>query len=1073
MNIFDKIINIKDFDKIGLLNMNVEFFALYLKKLKQEQDKAILVVTSNLYEANKIYNSLINYDDCLIYQTDDVITNEAVAASPELKLERLNVLKTLSLNNKKIVITDINGYLKILPNITNFEKKILKLKKNQEINQEKLIEDLFDNGYEKETIVTQPGEIGLRGFVLDIFPNDRANPIRLEFFGDTIESIREFDIDTQKSVKELESIEIYPNNEEHDQETSSLYDYLKNPIVIYKDYEAIKVAYERLVQDIFEFSKDKNKKYIYELNEIKTAEEIYYFELDNEISNLKLKKVYDYKVKNIPKQNEDIDKINLYLKNKLKDEKTIIICLNHSNIKAFLEALTVSYVLTNESDIKENMVNIISKNMTMGFEINNYVFISEYELFNRQNEVKRLKANFKFATRIKDVSKLEVGDYVVHNAHGIGVYNGIKTLETNNYSNDYLEILYAKGDKLYIPASKIELISKYCGKEGNVPNINSLNSVSWAKTKQHVKEKIRYEAERLLKVQAERNSKEGYAFSKDTPMQEMFEKEFIYEMTRDQLLVTNTIKKEMESKQPMDHILCGDVGYGKTEVAFRCIFKAICDSKQVLYLCPTTLLSKQQYESAKDRFRNFPVRIELLNRFTAPKQVKKILEDLSLGKIDLLIGTHRLLSKDVLPKDLGLLIVDEEQRFGVAHKEKIKEFKSNIDVLTLTATPIPRTLQMAMLGLRSLSLIETPPKNRHSVQTYVMPEEQKIVRDIIYKEISRKGQVFILYNKVNDIEEKANEIKKLAPDANIIWAHGQIPKTELEDRMNAFIEEKYNCLVCTTIIETGIDIPNANSLIIFDADKFGLSQLYQIRGRVGRSDRIAYAYLMYNKGKQLNEVAVKRLKVIKEFTELGSGFSIASRDLSIRGAGDILGAEQAGFIDAVGIDLYMKLLENEIKKLKGLPVENDEEDETEKEIIKISNHIKDKYVKDIDLKIEIHKLINGISTQTNLDKVKSELEDRFGKIDEDMLVYMNEELFKRLIKKQGVEQVNDNNLFIELIFNKEISNNINYQDLFVKSIKISNNFKFEYKNNKLYLKIMKKDLEQHPLIYLNKLLQEM
>ena len=426
-------------------------------------------------------------------------------------------------------------------------------------------------------------------------------------------------------------------------------------------------------------------------------------------------------------------------------------------------------------------------------------------------------------------------------------------------------------------------------------------------------------------MQAERKMKKGFAFSKDTPLQELFESEFKYDMTKDQLITTENIKKDMESEVPMDHILCGDVGYGKTEVAFRCMFKAVQDSKQVMYLCPTTLLSKQQYESCKERFASFPVNIALLNRFTKDKEKNEILKDFKDGKIDILFGTHRILSKDVIPHDLGLLVVDEEQRFGVSHKEKIKEMKSNVDVLTLTATPIPRTLQMAILGIKNLSLIETPPQNRKSVQTYVIHEDKNIVRDIIYKEISRDGQVFVLYNKVMDIELKALEIKKLVPDAKVIFAHGKMSKQELEDRMTSFINGEYNVLVCTTIIETGIDIPRANSLIIYDADRFGLSQLYQIRGRVGRSDRTSYAYLLYDKHKQLNEIAVKRLKVIKEFTELGSGFRIASRDLSIRGAGDILGAEQAGFINAVGIDLYMKLLEDEIIKLQGIEVKDDDE----------------------------------------------------------------------------------------------------------------------------------------------------
>ena len=706
-----------------------------------------------------------------------------------------------------------------------------------------------------------------------------------------------------------------------------------------------------------------------------------------------------------------------------------------------------------------------------GFILDNYIFISEYELYNKKKETKRRKFNFNFATRIKDLNKLEIGDYVVHDSHGIGVYNGIKTLSKNNMLQDYIEVLYADNDKLYIPASKIELISKYTGKEGYAPKINSLNSVAWEKTKQRVKEKIRYEASRLLKVQAERSLKKGFPFSKDSEMQTLFENEFIYELTQDQIKAINEIKKDMESDLPMDRILCGDVGYGKTEVAFRAAFKAIYDSKQVLYLCPTTLLSKQQYESALERFKNYPVKIGLLNRFTSKKEEIKILKELEEGNIDFVIGTHRLLSDDIKPKDLGLLIIDEEQRFGVAHKEKLKEFKSNIDILTLTATPIPRTMQMAMVGLRNLSLIETPPKNRHAVLTYVLEENNKIIKDIIYKEMSREGQVFILYNKVETIERKVKELQLLVPDARIIYAHGKLPKNELEDIMNKFINKEYDCLVCTTIIETGIDIPNANSLIIYDASNFGLSQLYQIRGRVGRSERTAYAYLMYNKNKTLTETAIKRLKVIKEFTELGSGFNIAARDLSIRGAGDILGAEQAGFIDAVGIELYMKMLNNEIKILKGEKIEEEKIKQTP--LIEVNNHIDNNYVSEEELKLTIHKMINNITNIDSYNDIKKELEDRFGRLDNNMIIYMNEELFESYLRNLEGKILINNDLFIEIVFSKEISEKIDYEDLIVTSLNISKDIIFSYKDNKLHIKLKKYNKDKSYIITLNNLLEKM
>lgn len=1065
MNIFDNIIKTYNENNIGLKGMNLGFFSLYLNKLLNSQNKGIIVVTPTIYEANKLYQNFNDTKDVFLYETDDVLASLATSKSPELKVEKLNLLKETLKNNKKIVITDINGYLKKLPSIENFKSNIINIKVGTDINLKKLVDNLYEIGYEKETLVTKPGEIGVRGFILDIFPLNEENPIRIEFFGDTVESIRYFDPESQKSLKNIDNIEIY-SIQNTNNDTSSLYEYLKDPLVIFKDYSQIKISYERIINDIFELDIENP---LYDINEIHEKYVNYYFDLDDDTSLVK--KVVSFNVKSIERFNSNIELINKYLKENLELNKKIVICLSTINVNNFIKILNVPYLLTDIFNIKENSVNIVKYDLKEGFSLDNYIFISEYELYNKKKETKRRKFNFNFATRIKDLNKLEIGDYVVHDSHGIGVYNGIKTLSKNNMLQDYIEVLYADNDKLYIPASKIELISKYTGKEGYAPKINSLNSTAWEKTKQKVKEKIRYEASRLLKVQAERSLKKGFPFSKDSEMQTLFESEFIYDLTPDQIRAISEIKKDMESDVPMDRILCGDVGYGKTEVAFRAAFKAINDSKQVLYLCPTTLLSKQQYENAVERFKNYPVKIGILNRFTPKKREEQILKDLENGNIDFVIGTHRLLSNDIKPKDLGLLIVDEEQRFGVAHKEKLKEFKSNIDILTLTATPIPRTMQMAMVGLRNLSLIETPPKNRHAVLTYVLEENNKIVKDIIYKEMSRDGQVFILYNKVETIENKVKELQKLVPDARIVYAHGRLPKNELEDIMNRFVNKEYDCLVCTTIIETGIDIPNANSLIIYDASNFGLSQLYQIRGRVGRSERTAYAYLMYNKNKTLTENAIKRLKVIKEFTELGSGFNIAARDLSIRGAGDILGAEQAGFIDAVGIELYMKMLNNEIKILKGEKVE--EVQEKTIPLIEVNNHIDNSYVTEEELKLTIHKMINNITNITSYNDVKKELEDRFGKLDNNMIIYMNEELFESYLRKLEGKIFINNDLFIEIVFSKEISEKLNYEDLIVTSLNISKDIIFSYKDNKLHIKLKKHNKDKSYILTLNKLLEKM
>ena len=1065
MNIFSNIIKTYNENNIGLKGMNLGFFSLYLNKLLKETDNGIIVVTPTIYEANKLYQNFSDTKDVFLYETDDVLTSLATSKSPELKVEKLNILKESLNNNKKIIITDINGYLKKLPSINDFKNNIIKLKIGTDINLKNIVDNLYEIGYEKETLVTKPGEFGVRGFILDIFPLNEENPIRIEFFGDTIESIRYFEVESQKSLENIDEIEIYSISKTSEK-YSSLYEYLNNPLVIFKDYSQIKISYERIMNDIFELNIENP---LYDINDIDEKKINYYFDLDDDTSLAK--KVVNFNIKNVERFNSNIEIINKYLEESLKFNKTVIICLSTINVNNFIEILNIPYLLTDIVNIKENNINIVKYDLKEGFILDNYIFISEYELYNKKKETKRRKFNFNFATRIKDLNKLEIGDYVVHDSHGIGVYNGIKTLSKNNMLQDYIEVLYADNDKLYIPASKIELISKYTGKEGYAPKINSLNSVAWEKTKQRVKEKIRYEASRLLKVQAERSLKKGFSFSKDSEMQTLFENEFIYELTQDQIKAINEIKKDMESDLPMDRILCGDVGYGKTEVAFRAAFKAIYDSKQVLYLCPTTLLSKQQYESALERFKNYPVKIGLLNRFTSKKEEIKILKELEEGNIDFVIGTHRLLSDDIKPKDLGLLIIDEEQRFGVAHKEKLKEFKSNIDILTLTATPIPRTMQMAMVGLRNLSLIETPPKNRHAVLTYVLEENNKIIKDIIYKEMSREGQVFILYNKVETIERKVKELQLLVPDARIIYAHGKLPKNELEDIMNKFINKEYDCLVCTTIIETGIDIPNANSLIIYDASNFGLSQLYQIRGRVGRSERTAYAYLMYNKNKTLTETAIKRLKVIKEFTELGSGFNIAARDLSIRGAGDILGAEQAGFIDAVGIELYMKMLNNEIKILKGEKIEEEKIKQTP--LIEVNNHIDNNYVSEEELKLTIHKMINNITNIDSYNDVKKELEDRFGRLDNNMIIYMNEELFESYLRNLEGKILINNDLFIEIVFSKEISEKINYEDLIVTSLNISKDIIFSYKDNKLHIKLKKYNKDKSYIITLNNLLEKM
>jgi len=1094
-NFFDNLVEIIKEKNICLTGMTDEFFCVYLSKLFKEEKRNILLVTSTLYEANKLVNSLNNYTDKhLLFPMDDFLTSESIAISPDLKITRLDTLNQLLENETHIVVTHLNGLLRYLPTKELFKQKRILLKKDEEYEREGLIKKLINLGYKKETIVNKTGEIGIRGFVIDIFPIGEENPIRIEYFGDTIDSIRYFDETTQKTIKEIKKIEIKPYTEfllEEDiekeesqknlpiynKEISNIINYLEEPIIVFKDYSQIETNADSLRNQIFEYKTNKDidyeYNYMFDFAEIIYDESIHYNTINNLDSVIKKSNTFNYEVHQIRKFNENIEAINDYLKKQIYINKTIIICLKKHQIKTFTNYLECPYVITNENKIIDNTVNIIEKSISEGFEYKNYIILSENELFKVVQSKKKYKTSFKYSSKIKNVSNIEIGDYIVHDIHGIGIYNGIKSLTQNGLLKDYLEIIYSGKDKLYIPVEKIDLISKFTGKEGVAPKINKLGGVEWQKTKLRIKKKVQNIAGDLIKLYAMREMKKGHKFSCDNELQIMFEKEFMHEETVDQLLAVNQIKQDMESDAPMDRLLCGDVGFGKTEVAFRAMMKAVLDSKQVLYLCPTTILSMQQYDNAMERFKNFPVKIEVLNRFTTPKESKRIINELKSGSIDILFGTHRLLSTDIKPKELGLLVIDEEQRFGVTHKEKIKQYKENIDVLTLTATPIPRTLQMSLVGIRNLSLIETPPTNRYPVQTYVIEENNQLIKDAIYKEMSRNGQVFILYNSVEKIERKMYEIQRLVPEAKIVVTHGRLTKSELEERMESFINHEYDVMLCTTIIETGIDIPNANTLIILNADCFGLSQLYQIRGRVGRSDKIAYAYLMYEKQKQLNETAIKRLNVIKEFTELGSGFAIATRDLSIRGAGDILGSEQAGFIDSVGIDLYLKILDEEVKKLKGEKVlEEKEEKKEEKPFIQVSTHIKDEYIDDQKLKIEIHRKINEIDSYSKLIEIKTELEDRFGKLDEDMILYMHEEWFEKLAKKLDIIQVQQSKNSVSLIFSQEASKRIDGEKLFLDACQISRMFRFQFKNKNLIVVLDTIKLEKHYLFYLLSLMNK-
>jgi len=686
--------------------------------------------------------------------------------------------------------------------------------------------------------------------------------------------------------------------------------------------------------------------------------------------------------------------------------------------------------LTNTSSILEGKVQIAKGNLHAGFELpmQKLAIITEQELFNKKTKKSTRKQKISNAERIKNYSELKIGDYVVHVNHGIGKYLGIETLEINGVHKDYLNIRYQGSDQLFVPVDQIDLVQKYVASEGKEPKLYKLGGNDWKRVKSKVQSSVQDIADDLIKLYAEREASKGYAFSPDGDLQREFETSFPYNETEDQLRSIAEIKKDMERERPMDRLLCGDVGYGKTEVAIRAAFKAIADGKQVALLVPTTILAQQHFETIRERFQDYPVTIGLLNRFRTRKQQTETLKGLKAGTVDIVVGTHRLLSKDVQYHDLGLLIVDEEQRFGVTHKEKIKHLKANIDVLTLTATPIPRTLHMSMLGVRDLSVIETPPENRFPVQTYVMEYNGVLVREAIERELARDGQVYFLYNRVEDIARKAEEISTLVPDARVVYAHGRMTEQELETVMIGFLEGEYDVLVSTTIIETGVDIPNVNTLIVHDADKMGLSQLYQLRGRVGRSNRVAYAYFTYRKDKVLTEVAEKRLQAIKEFTELGSGFKIAMRDLSIRGAGNLLGAEQHGFIDSVGFDLYSQMLKEAIdQKITIEPTTEKQQVEID---VQVDAYLPDSYISDGHQKIEMYKKFRGVSSLEEVAELKEEMVDRFGDYPKEVEYLFEIATIKVFAQMSKVDSIKQQKQDLVVLLSETRSNNIDGAKVF-------------------------------------------
>ena len=807
-----------------------EIYNQFLLYMFFSLNKNIVLVTPTLSDANRIYSNLsLNLKDKVyIFPDDDYLTKKAIAASPELMYMRMRFLNELDNSENKILICHTNSFLKKLPKKDKLREKLINLHVNEAIDRDKLIQKLNEIGYKRESLVTNTGEFSVRGFVVDVFPIFEDHPVRIEFFDDEIDEIKYFDENTQLSINNIDSIQIKPTLDEYDDSSSSIFDYMSDSILVYQDYDQISNVYKS-IQEQMKYYEDTIS--MFALNEITNDYTVYIDTINNNMN-------YDLEIFAKSIENYNSDKTNFVM--------------DILNSGGYLYTTDMKFA----TDLGINKSKVRPIDISSGFIYKDVYYFSKNDLIPQKINL-QYNTGFKMGKKIDSLDKLEVGDYVVHKASGIGIYMGISTIMKNGQARDYILIKYKGDDKLYLPVDKVDKLYKYSSKDGAKPTIHKLNSTEWEKTKMKIRNKIKDISEDLIKIYKNRSVSKVEPFEKDTPEQAMFENEFIYEETADQLKTTNEIKRDLESSKPMDRLLCGDVGYGKTEVIFRSIFKTVMNNKQVAYLCPTTILSFQQFTSAKERFKNFGVNIAVLNRYSTPKEVRETLEGLEKGTIDVVFGTHRLLSGDIKFKDLGLLVIDEEQRFGVMHKEKIKEMKSNVHVLSVSATPIPRSLQMSLIGIRDLSLIETAPKNKLPVQTYVINYDPYILREVVLKEKARGGQVFILYNRVEKMTDLVNSFKKLLPEISIEYAHGKMTKEQMQDVIYNFDEGKFDCLVCTTIVENGIDIPNANTMIVMDADRFGLSQLYQIRGRVGRGDRQAYAYLMYNKDKILGDTAQK------------------------------------------------------------------------------------------------------------------------------------------------------------------------------------------------------------------------
>lgn len=1101
--------NLTDKKRQLILGLSTSTKALAIASSLEKEDRIVLL-TSTYGEAEGLVSDLISIlGEELVYPflVDDAPMVEFLMSSQEKIISRVEALRFLTDSSKKgILVCNIAASRLILPSPNAFKDSIVKISVGEEYDQHAFIHQLKENGYRKVTQVQTQGEFSLRGDILDIFEISQLEPCRIEFFGDEIDGIRSFEVETQLSKENKTELTIFPASDmllrEKDYQrgqsalekqisktlspilksyleeilssfhqkqshadsrkflslcydkTWTVFDYIeKDTPIFFDDYQKLMNQYEVFERDLAQYFTEElqnskafsDMQYFYDIEQIykKQSPVTFFSNLQKGLGNLKFDKIYQFNQYPMQEFFNQFSFLKEEIERYKKMDYTIILQSSNSMGSKTLEDMLEEYQIKLDSRDKTSIckesVNLIEGNLRHGFHFvdEKILLITEHEIFQKKLKRRFRRQHVSNAERLKDYNELEKGDYVVHHIHGIGQYLGIETIEIKGIHRDYVSVQYQNGDQISIPVEQIHLLSKYISSDGKAPKLNKLNDGHFKKAKQKVKNQVEDIADDLIKLYSERSQLKGFAFSADDDDQDAFDDAFPYVETDDQLRSIEEIKRDMQASQPMDRLLVGDVGFGKTEVAMRAAFKAVNDHKQVVILVPTTVLAQQHYTNFKERFQNFAVNVDVLSRFRSKKEQTATLEKLKNGQVDILIGTHRVLSKDVVFADLGLMIIDEEQRFGVKHKETLKELKKQVDVLTLTATPIPRTLHMSMLGIRDLSVIETPPTNRYPVQTYVLEKNDSVIRDAVLREMERGGQVYYLYNKVDTIVQKVSELQELIPEASIGYVHGRMSEVQLENTLLDFIEGQYDILVTTTIIETGVDIPNANTLFIENADHMGLSTLYQLRGRVGRSNRIAYAYLMYRPEKSISEVSEKRLEAIKGFTELGSGFKIAMRDLSIRGAGNLLGKSQSGFIDSVGFELYSQLLEEAIAKRNGNANANTRTKGNAELILQIDAYLPDTYISDQRHKIEIYKKIRQIDNRVNYEELQEELIDRFGEYP-DVVAYLLEiGLVKSYLDKVFVQRVERKDNKITIQFEKVTQRLFLAQDYF-KALSVTN-----------------------------------